>query len=50
MTPVGTARLPRAVPTIIIMAALIAVMVLPFLWMLSTSLKAQEYILQMPPQ
>ncbi len=33
-----------------IMALLIAVMVLPFAWMLSTSLKSQEYILQTTPQ
>jgi multiple sugar transport system permease protein len=33
-----------------VMILLVAVMVLPFLWMFSTSLKAQEYILQTPPQ
>ncbi|MBE0689211.1 MAG: carbohydrate ABC transporter permease [Anaerolineae bacterium] len=33
-----------------IMALLVFIMVAPFAWMLSTSLKAQEYILQMPPQ
>jgi multiple sugar transport system permease protein len=32
------------------MIALVAVMILPFGWMLSTSLKAREYILQTPPQ
>jgi multiple sugar transport system permease protein len=32
------------------MVIIVALMVLPFLWMLSTSLKAQEYILQTPPQ
>lgn len=32
------------------MIVLIVVMVLPFLWMLSTSLKPQEYILQATPQ
>lgn len=32
------------------MALIVALMVLPFLWMLSTSLKSQEYILQTPPQ
>jgi multiple sugar transport system permease protein len=32
------------------MGLIIGLMVLPFLWMLSTSLKAQEYILQTPPQ
>lgn len=34
----------------VVMALLIAVMVLPFAWMLSTSLKSQEYILQTTPQ
>lgn len=34
----------------LLMVVLIALMVLPFLWMFSTSLKAQEYILQTPPQ
>lgn len=33
-----------------VMIVLIVVMVLPFLWMLSTSLKPQEYILQATPQ
>jgi multiple sugar transport system permease protein len=33
-----------------VMGLLIALMVLPFLWMVSTSLKSQEYILQTPPQ
>jgi multiple sugar transport system permease protein len=33
-----------------LMALLVAVMVLPFLWMLSTSLKPQQYILQTTPQ
>jgi multiple sugar transport system permease protein len=32
------------------MVLIVAVMVLPFVWMLSTSLKAQQYILKMPPQ
>lgn len=32
------------------MLLLIVIMVLPFAWMLSTSLKAQEYILQTPPE
>lgn len=34
----------------LLMILLLVVMVLPFLWMVSTSLKAQEYILQTPPQ
>jgi multiple sugar transport system permease protein len=45
-----TRRFPRALPQVLMMIALVAVMVLPFLWMLSTSLKAQQYILQTPPQ
>ncbi|WP_228845393.1 carbohydrate ABC transporter permease [Phototrophicus methaneseepsis] len=32
------------------MLLLVVIMVLPFAWMLSTSLKAQEYILQTPPE
>ena len=34
----------------IVMILLVVMAVLPFLWMLSTSLKAQEYILQATPQ
>lgn len=33
-----------------VMLGLIAIMVVPFLWMLSTSLKPQQYILQATPQ
>ena len=33
-----------------IMLVLVIVMVVPFAWMLSTSLKAQQYILQTPPR
>lgn len=33
-----------------VMVLLVGVMVLPFMWMLSTSLKPQAYILQTPPQ
>lgn len=36
--------------TLGVMLFLIAVMVLPFLWMVSTSLKSQEYILTVTPQ
>ena len=36
--------------TLAVMLFLIAVMVLPFLWMVSTSLKSQEYILTVTPQ
>ena len=45
-----TRRLPRALPQVIMMIVLLAVMVLPFLWMLSTSLKQQQYILETPPR
>jgi len=34
----------------VVMIVIILIMVAPFAWMLSTSLKAQEYILQTPPQ
>lgn len=34
----------------VIMALIIIIMVLPFLWMVSTSLKSQEYILSTTPQ
>ncbi len=61
-TPLMTAQ--RATPTpvvawgnglrraarIVVMVAIVGIMVLPFGWMLSTSLKPQEYILQTPPQ
>lgn len=33
-----------------VMVILVVIMILPFLWMLSTSLKSQEYILQVTPQ
>jgi ABC-type glycerol-3-phosphate transport system permease component len=33
-----------------LMIVIVALMVLPFAWMLSTSLKPQQYILQTPPQ
>ena len=40
----------RVFPQVILMIVLVAVMVLPFLWMFSTSLKAQQYILETPPR
>jgi multiple sugar transport system permease protein len=40
----------RSVANTILMFLIFAVMVLPFLWMLSTSLKEQQYILQANPQ
>lgn len=48
--PVPSLTLIQRVLPYTVMFLLIAVMVLPFLWMFSTSLKAQEYILQTPPQ
>jgi multiple sugar transport system permease protein len=33
-----------------LMIALVGLMVIPFVWMLSTSLKAQQYILETPPR
>jgi multiple sugar transport system permease protein len=46
---VSGAWLRQALRTLL-MILLLVVMVLPFFWMVSTSLKAQEYILQTPPQ
>lgn len=48
-TPRRTGMTTR-ITRIVIMALIVGLMVLPFLWMVSTSLKAQEYILQTPPQ
>jgi multiple sugar transport system permease protein len=48
-TTTGT-HVAKSVARYSIMAAIVGLMVLPFLWMLSTSLKEQQYILQMPPQ
>ena len=36
--------------TVVVMVLLVLIAILPFLWMLSTSLKSQEYILQATPQ
>lgn len=43
-------RTGTAITRIIIMILLVVIMVAPFAWMLSSSLKTQEYILQTPPQ
>lgn len=40
----------RQIISTVLMLLIFAVMVLPFLWMLSTSLKEQQYILQANPQ
>ncbi len=48
--PTVITRLVRGVGQYGLMIVLIALMVLPFLWMLSTSLKPQQYILQTVPQ
>lgn len=37
-------------PQYTLMLVLVAVMLLPFAWMLSTSLKEQQYVLETPPQ
>ncbi|GAB4522125.1 MAG: carbohydrate ABC transporter permease [Anaerolineae bacterium] len=52
-TPPATlpwARTLRRIGQYSLMVVIIALMVLPFLWMLSTSLKPQQYILQATPQ
>lgn len=49
-TPQRGTALPGQIVRLVAMGLIIGLMVLPFLWMLSTSLKAQEYILQTPPQ
>jgi multiple sugar transport system permease protein len=43
-------RVAKSVGRYLLMTVIVGLMVLPFLWMLSTSLKEQQYILQMPPQ
>jgi multiple sugar transport system permease protein len=43
-------RSPRNWLAYALMVALVAIMILPFAWMLSTSLKSQEYILSAVPQ
>jgi multiple sugar transport system permease protein len=43
-------RLTRRAVLYAVMLGLVAIMVLPFLWMLSTSLKPQQYILSVTPQ
>ncbi len=48
--PTRTATSIACILRICTMLLIVALMVLPFLWMLSTSLKAQAYILQTPPQ
>lgn len=48
--PMRGMRLVRGIGQYGLMIVLIALMVLPFLWMLSTSLKPQQYILQAVPQ
>src|SRR5829696_2537660 len=50
MSATTGAHVAKTVARYLVMAAIVGLMVLPFLWMLSTSLKEQQYILQMPPQ
>ena len=46
-----TLRVPaRRILIYVVMIVLVVVMVTPFAWMLSTSLKAQQYILETPPR
>ncbi len=48
--PIAWSRIGGTLGQYSVMLALIGIMVLPFLWMLSTSLKPQQYILQAVPQ
>lgn len=43
-------NLAARLPQYTLMVLLVAVMLLPFAWMLSTSLKEQQYVLETPPQ
>ncbi len=47
---IATTRKIRSLARYILMIVIVALMVLPFLWMLSTSLKEQQYILHTPPE
>lgn len=49
-TPAQIAPLAARIARFSAMVLIVVLMVLPFLWMLSTSLKGQQYILQTPPQ
>ncbi len=49
-TNLATTRTLRALACYALMVLIVALMVLPFLWMLSTSLKEQQYILHTPPE
>lgn len=49
-TPTAPKRPRSHWPAYLLMAVIVVVMVLPFAWMLSTSLKSQEYILSTTPQ
>ncbi|MBX3081386.1 MAG: carbohydrate ABC transporter permease [Anaerolineae bacterium] len=49
-TPHRFSLSPGKIAAYALMVLLVLIMVVPFLWMLSTSLKGQEYILRTPPQ
>ncbi|MCU0465532.1 MAG: carbohydrate ABC transporter permease [Anaerolineae bacterium] len=49
-TPTAWGQVARTAAQYALMMGIVALMVLPFLWMLSTSLKPQQYILQAVPQ
>ena len=40
----------KRIAAYVILVLLVVLMLLPFAWMLSTSLKAQQYILETPPR
>ena len=50
MTTASVARVRVAVPRYVVLIVGAAIMVIPFLYMLSTSFKAQQYVLTTPPQ
>ena len=50
MTTASVARVRVAVPRYVVLIVGAAIMVVPFLYMLSTSFKAQQYVLTTPPQ
>jgi multiple sugar transport system permease protein len=50
VTTASVARVRVAVPRYVVLIVGAAIMVIPFLYMLSTSFKAQQYVLTTPPQ
>ncbi len=49
-TTMASTRSVQSLARYALMILIVVLMVMPFLWMLSTSLKQQQYILQMPPE